>query len=458
MILTEGKNILLSDKVIRTTKSLCPKCLLQIDASVVRKSDRIILSKTCPGHGVFDVILSRTPDFYEELDNFYFAVMGMANKLNEFEIWPTLECNMHCPICAIKEETDESANIGPDCFAIERFIKKSSAQLFIISGGEPTCRADLSSVIRSIKKFGKTVTINTNGLKLKELAYVRTLKNSGLDRVNLQFDGFSRQAYLFYRGVDLLDLKLKALDNLKSMDMPTVLNVTVAKDINEFDLENIIDFACRNNFINGINFFTICYTGGARDWHERNYIMPDEVIDLLEKQSQGRILKRDVFVFQKLHLAIKSFLKQKYCLYNQIYVLVRDKGSYQPINMFFNFKRAEPWLDRYSRLCGKNNFKAFFSLLVAIVSLFKGLRSLVLIKELILATVSYFLKTDRYLKSKRLLYISFATGCDPYKIDESVLKYCQNEIIAMDINSGDLVNQGSDGRYCLEAERAARDL
>jgi len=432
--------------IIRGTKSICPVCLEPIEAFVVEKNGKIFLTKKCALHGPFEILLSEYPEYYKKLEAFYFSIMDTKKKLREYEFWPTLRCNMDCQICCFRGSKRFLEKLEPGCEEIENFIKDSDVNFYTISGGEATCREDLDQIIKILARHRKTVTMNTNGLKLADMGYLIRLRDAGLKRVNLQFDGFERKVYQVLRGADVFDLKLKALENLKILDMPTVLNATIARNVNEGAVLELIDYASKHDFINAVTFFTLCYIGGARDWSLNNYIMPDQVIDLLEKQTNHEITRRNVFLFQKLHLAVKSFLSQKTCLYNSVYLFIRNGKSYEPIEKFLNLNSAEHWLAKYSRACSKNRFLSGIFLFMAIASSLAASKSYKIIKEIIPISLSYFFKTRHYLKSKKFFYVSFSTGCDPYKIDYSIVRNCQNETIAVNNKSGKL---GYEGRVCL---------
>jgi MoaA/NifB/PqqE/SkfB family radical SAM enzyme len=437
--------------LIRKTESVCPKCLAPLAAAVTEREGKIFLSKECSQHGKYELLLSNQPLYYKKLDQFYFAVMKSSEPLLEYELWPTLRCNMNCLMCCFGEERKQLETTEPTCEEIEQFIKHKKHNLYILSGGEPTCREDIDKIIRVLKMHNKTVTMNTNGLKLADIKYLQELKSAGLDRINLQFDGFNKDTYPLLRDENLLNKKQLILNNLKAIDMPTTINAVIVKNIND-DILEIIDFGVKNSFINGINFFTICYLGGAREWPMDNYIMPDEIIDIIDHKSNQKINRKDVFLFQKLHLAVKSFLGQRYCFYNQVYLLVRGEGSYQPISSFLNLARAEFWLDKYRKVYKKNRLAMSLYLGLALFSLLINIRVFLIAKEIFLSGISYFFKTDRYLKNRRFLSLSFSTGCDPYKFDKAIVENCQNEIISVN-KEGQLAHLGKEGLYCLDLER-----
>lgn len=439
--------------IIRKTKSVCPECLSFIDSYVIEREGRIFFSKTCGQHGRYEIVLSRAAHYYIKLEKFYFTIMNKDKKVREYEIWPSLRCNMDCSICCLGDERNSSEYSEPTQTDIETFIKTCRQNFFILSGGEPTCRNDLDEIIRVMRKYNKVVTMNTNGIKLADLEYLNKLRGAGLDRVNFQFDGFNRESYLILRNADLLDIKLRILGNLKSLNIPTVLNATIARNVNEDAIFDLIKFSASNYFINAVNFFTICAIGEARDWPLNDYIMPDEVIDILEEKTNHEINRKNIYIFQKLHLAVKSFLSQRYCFYNQIYVFVRHNDSLEPIDKFLNLDFADIFLRLYESVYNKNRFLSKFVLVGAIIGSLLNSNSFIILKEFLAMSCSYFFKTKQYLKTSSFFYVSFATGCDPYKIDYSIVGNCQNEIIGFDIGSGELRHKGRDGLYCIDLER-----
>ncbi len=439
--------------ILRKTTSCCPICLDQVNAEVLERAENIFLSKECPQHGKSEILLSKTPEYYKNIQKLFFQVMDSEKELSEYEMWVTMKCNMDCPICHLGKSRRDLNIPEPSLEAIDHFINKTRASSYILSGGEPTCREDLPEIIRTFKKNKKTVTMHTNGLRLADSNYLSVLKESGLDRVNLQFDGFAREGYIAFRGKDLLDVKLQILDNLRKCQMPTDLNITIARGVNEEAIAACVDFAVKNSFINSVNFFTICFLGAIKDWPSARYIMPDEAVDRLASAAQGKIDKRNIFLFQKLHLILKSVLKQRFCLYNQIYVLVRNKDGYEPIDKYMNLRRANRWLDLYADHYGKNKILANTIALAAIPFSLLRFSTLAIVKDMIFTGLSYFFKRSYHIKSNKLLYIGFCTGCDPYKIDYGLIRNCQDEIIRCSGTDPELRNYGRDGLHFIAIQK-----
>jgi len=441
--------------VLRKTKSVCPVCLNEVEARVEEMGGRIYLSKNCNKHGNFKLSLSGNPTEYKDLEKFYFSVMPGEKTLTEYEMWVTMECNTRCSICHLGDL--EAINIPePGLEKIENYVKNNKAASYVLSGGEPTCREDLPEIIHIFKKHKKMVSINTNGLKLENIEYLKALKAAGLDRVNLQFDGFLEAACLKFRGKNILKQRIKILENLKQLNVTTDLNITIGREINEREVGDLICYAAQNRFISSINFFTICYLGQTANWPLSNYIMPDEVVDWVEKTTDGIIKKKNIYLFQKLHLALKSFLERKFCLYSRIFVLLRINDSYLPADNFLALERTEKLLDFYKNIYRKNKTVAKIILALCLPFFLIRWSSFRIFKEMILTAYSYVFKKDYHYKRGKFFYINFNTSCDPYKMDYSFIENCQDDVIYTDKASGKLRNYGADGLRAIEFERESR--
>jgi len=438
---------------LRSTKSLCPFCYRVVDSQITEEDSSIFLRKDCPVHGVSKLLLSRAPAHYKELESFYFSVMSQDRDIPETELYVTFKCNMKCPVCYLDAKENETNLAGPTCEEIEKYVKDSRQKFYILTGGEPTCREDLPYIVRLLKRYSKTVSINTNGIRLADMQYLKLLREAGLDRVNLQLDSFSPETERFLRGADYLKVKSKVVDNLRILDIPTGINCVIIKGVNEHSLREMVDFAAANNFIKAVNFLTIAFTGRARGLKAENYIMPDELVDLLAAQTGNRFSRRQVFLFQKLHLAIKSFFSQRFCFYSQSYVAVRTPGGCEPLGEFLNFNHVEKWLERYRRSFGKNKLLAFFYLSLGVSTLFLKARSAVIIKEFLLMGMSYFFKSGHYLKSSGFFYVNFTTGCDRYKKDYSISRNCHSEVTCFG-NDGVVRHLGKATDFYLNREKS----
>ena len=82
----------------------------------------------------------------------------------------------------------------------------------------------------------------TNGLKLASSPDLcRALVQNGLNTVYLQFDGVTPEPYIAMRGLDLLSVKEKAIENLRTAGQNSIVLVpTLAKGVNDDQVGDIV--------------------------------------------------------------------------------------------------------------------------------------------------------------------------------------------------------------------------
>ena len=214
----------------------------------------------------------------------------------------TNRCNLRCPICfahagaagyVYEPSMDQIESMMTNLLKTEPF-KTPCLQL---SRGEPTVREELPEIILMAKELGFIlVMVNSNGIKMAEsVDYCKELKKADLDNVYLQFDGVSPEPYIKARGLDLLSVKIRAIENLKEAGLKsTVLVPTIVKGINDNQIGDIINFAIDNkDCIRGVNFQPVSITGRInKSEREKMRITIPEITKLAEEQTNGFLKQR----------------------------------------------------------------------------------------------------------------------------------------------------------------------
>ena len=106
----------------------------------------------------------------------------------------------------------------------------------------------------------------------------------------MQFDGLTPEVYKFIRGVDLLETKMKALENLRQAGYDSVvLVVTLVKGVNDTQLGDIINFAAKNfDVIRCINVQPVSLCGRLpQQEREKMRITIPDFMRLVEEQTNG---------------------------------------------------------------------------------------------------------------------------------------------------------------------------
>ena len=267
--------------IIRETRSVCPVCLRNLPARLVREADgRILLEKSCPEHGDY-----RVPVWQGRLDweswllgtpplaaDAGLRCPGSCGLCPEHEIGSccvllevTERCNLCCRFCFARGgEGAREPGLDELKDAIREIVRQCGSPLLQLSGGEPTLRDDLAELVRFAKEAGCSyVQLNTNGLRLaREPAYARRLAEAGLDIVFLQFDGTREEIYETLRGAPLLEVKKEAIRVCGEARIGVTLVPTVVRGVNDDDLGGIVSFACaRAPAVRGVHFQPVSYFG-----------------------------------------------------------------------------------------------------------------------------------------------------------------------------------------------------
>lgn len=156
----------------------------------------------------------------------------------------TKKCNLNCIYC--HEEGDNSNN-GKE-ISLNSIVKivtiatEFGAKKVKFTGGEPLMRSDFEDIIAALPPL-KDISATTNGELLSQRA--DSLAKSGLDRVNISLPSLKRECYEkitgsshgFKRIINGIDAAIDA--GLT----PIKLNMVLMKGINEFEIEDSINFA-----------------------------------------------------------------------------------------------------------------------------------------------------------------------------------------------------------------------
>ena len=288
-------------ETIRKIRSVCPVCLQNLPAVLVREENgRVFLEKVCPEHGDFRVpVWQGAVDFdswirYAEPltaseglhcpDNCGIcAEHGIGSCCVLLEV--TKRCNLRCRFCFA-----DGGSLQPDPgieemkAAIRDIALKCGQPLLQLSGGEPTLRDDLPELVRYAKEAGCSyVQVNTNGIRLAEDPdYAKALAEAGLDIVFLQFDGTKEEIYRTLRGRPLLETKKRAIETCSRLRMGVTLVPTVVKGVNDRNLGDLIAFAkSQIPGVRGIHFQPVSYFGrfpenpGEEDRYTLDQLMAD---------------------------------------------------------------------------------------------------------------------------------------------------------------------------------------
>lgn len=168
-----------------------------------------------------------------------------GRSIEYLRISVTDRCNFRCVYCMPLEGLDwiPKAEVltYEEIAEVVRQLAPLGLRRLRITGGEPTIRPDLTSLVRMLKAIPEIedVALSTNGVRLPDLA--APLRLAGLDRVNISADSLrpERIAAIARRNLPFDPVASAQAASNAGLD-PIKLNVVVMRGIND---DEIADFA-----------------------------------------------------------------------------------------------------------------------------------------------------------------------------------------------------------------------
>ena len=447
-------------RFIKETKSICPECFTVLDATIFEENNKVYIKKECPEHGEFQDIYWSDYEQYQRAEKFRYEGDGLSNPRTKTEkdcpldcgICPqhrshtglaiidvTNRCNLRCPVCFANAATAGYVYepSKEEIIAMLENLRRNDpvpATALQFSGGEPTMREDLFELIRAAKELGFShVEVNTNGIRLAHsVEYCRRLWEAGTSTLYLQFDGLTPEVYEFTRGKDLLDSKMKAIENCREAGLESVvLVVTLIKGTNDHQLGDIIRFAVENfDVVRCVNVqpVSLCGRLPEREREKMRITIPD-FMRAVEEQTDGKIKVSDFYpvpTVVPISKAIGALKDKRYVEFTAhphcgmtTYLFIED-GEMVPITRYCNVEKFIESMNKvYEEASKGHKTRAKTRLLGALRHIKFGL----LRKYLwpILKTGSYESLGKLH---RRMLLIASMHFMDPYNFDLERVQRC----------------------------------
>jgi cyclic pyranopterin phosphate synthase len=147
-----------------------------------------------------------------------------------------------------------------------------------ITGGEPTIRPDLESLIRQLRDIPgiEDIALSTNGAKLPAMA--TSLREAGLDRVNMSADSLrpERIAAIARRDLGFDPIVAAAAAEAAGLS-PVKINVVVLRGTNDDEIEDFARLTIDRPW--HVRFIELMPVGDLRELTWEHVMPSDEVLD-----------------------------------------------------------------------------------------------------------------------------------------------------------------------------------
>jgi cyclic pyranopterin phosphate synthase len=205
-------------------------------------------------------------------------------QINYMRISVTDRCNLRCFYCMPEQGVCKMDH--RDVLRYEEILRvvREGARLGIsrirLTGGEPLIRPGIESLIRGIKAIEgiREVSLTTNGQLLGDMA--ESLKEAGLDRVNVSLDSLSPEKYKEITRVGDVQRALDGINKCLKIGLsPVKVNVVLMRDINDDEIEDFAELTMTLPV--SVRFIELMPIGHASHWFKKRYISTDKVLDKL---------------------------------------------------------------------------------------------------------------------------------------------------------------------------------
>ena len=204
-----------------------------------------------------------------------------GRSIQYLRISVTDRCNFRCVYCMPLEGLPwlPKAEIlsYEEIASVVRQLAPLGLRRVRLTGGEPTIRPDLEQLVRLLRAIPEIedISLSTNGARLPQMA--ETLRNSGLDRVNMSADSLrpDRIAAIARRNVSFDPVAAASAAEAAGL-APIKINMVVLRGIND---DEVIDFArLTRDHPWHVRFIELMPVGELRELTWDHVVPSDEVL------------------------------------------------------------------------------------------------------------------------------------------------------------------------------------
>lgn len=172
------------------------------------------------------------------------SIDRFGRNINYLRISLTDKCNLRCVYCMPEDMTFRPRHEllqDEEIYRLVNIFSELGFHKFRLTGGEPTVRANVVDIVRTIANTPgvKQVAMTTNGLLLDKLA--APLAEAGLQRVNISIDTINPEKFKkLTRWGDVQDV-WAGIHAAQAAGLEIKLNAVVVRNYN--DREDVVDLA-----------------------------------------------------------------------------------------------------------------------------------------------------------------------------------------------------------------------
>jgi cyclic pyranopterin phosphate synthase len=205
--------------------------------------------------------------------------------VRDLRISVTDRCNFRCTYCMPEEGMQWMPRSEILTFEeIERLaricVDRYGFGGIRLTGGEPTVRAHLTTLVAKLAALGVDVAMTTNGATLRNCAH--DLREAGLNRINISLDTLDREKFFRMTRRDEFDNVLLGIEAAKSADFtPVKINAVIERGANDDEIVDLARFG-RDEGIE-VRFIEFMPLDASDEWQRSQVVGQDEIVAILSE-------------------------------------------------------------------------------------------------------------------------------------------------------------------------------
>jgi cyclic pyranopterin phosphate synthase len=177
---------------------------------------------------------------------------------------------------------------------LARIFAGLGVQKFRLTGGEPTLRNGLATLIRMLDEIpGTEIAMTTNGSLLKELA--EPLARAGLDRVTVSLDSLDDEVFRAMNDVGFpVSRVLEGIDAAEAAGLtPIKIDAVVKRGMNDHSVVDLARFVKERGHI--LRFIEYMDVGSTNGWRLDDVVSGEEIIAMVDREMPLEPLEPNYF-------------------------------------------------------------------------------------------------------------------------------------------------------------------
>jgi cyclic pyranopterin phosphate synthase len=209
-----------------------------------------------------------------------------GRSIQYLRISVTDRCNFRCMYCMPMEGLQwlprQDLLTYEEITEVVRQLAPLGLRRLRITGGEPTIRPDLTTLVRMLRGVDgiEDIALSTNGVKMPEMA--GPLKAAGLDRVNMSSDSLQPERIAKIARRNLGFNPIVGAEAAESAGItPIKINVVVMRGINDDEIEDFARLTLDRKWF--VRFIELMPVGDMRELTWEHVVPSDEILDRIRR-------------------------------------------------------------------------------------------------------------------------------------------------------------------------------